>query len=99
MQYGQHPRAQFVCSACLGYSDFKFNEDNEVVKQPALQTFLEKHFGVYAHALASIAIESAPSASRLLQRPVSEVDSDDDDDGGEDEDDDDDTDDEAEGVE
>jgi hypothetical protein len=38
----------FECSACRGYSDCKFSEDTEVVKEPRLQRFLEHTFGVRA---------------------------------------------------
>lgn len=38
----------YECSTCLGYADYKFNEDAEVVKQPELERFLRIHFGVCA---------------------------------------------------
>jgi hypothetical protein len=55
------PDATFLCSACAGYSDYKFSEDTEIVKQLELQRFLETHFGISASVGTSV---STPAVRR-----------------------------------
>lgn len=73
------PDATFECSACTGFSDYKFCEDTEVVKQVELQRFLEAHFGVSPSATADLHVE--PMQPRKCVEPCNE-DEDDDDGGG-----------------
>lgn len=81
-RYAAPQRVDFVCSTCMGYADFKFSEDTEVVKQPPLQTFLETHFGVRADALDDIVIDTIPAVTQEVVDCSSSSDDDNDDGGG-----------------
>jgi hypothetical protein len=61
----------FVCSACAGYADFKFDEDAEVVKTLSLQRSLEDVFGIRADALHSYAESKRYKTSCTQQATVS----------------------------
>lgn len=64
-----HGGTVFECSVCRGYSDCKFSEDHEVVKEPKLQRFLEQTFGVRADAT----LPSPPPSQRKRVRAEDHV--------------------------